>query len=133
LCLKEIVDKKNLTEITLIGCSYGGSIALDFTLKYPENNKEIFKRLFIANKNFYNGNYGKKYILKPIAIKRLCEINTDVLLIIGDNDSNFNKHVSMKLKEKIKNTKYCTIKNCGHLLNIEKNEKVNRIIEEFLS
>jgi pimeloyl-ACP methyl ester carboxylesterase len=186
--LKAIIDKMNLSKIILIGCSYGGSVALDFVLKYPENvsrlilispavngynyplrltlesiknfknarkygigkayelfmenkywsyfipenNKEIFKRLFIENKNFYNGNYSKKYILRPAAIKRLSEVNTDVLLIIGDNDSNFNKNVSKILINKIKKLKYCEIKECGHLPNIEKNEEVNKIIEDYL-
>jgi pimeloyl-ACP methyl ester carboxylesterase len=186
--LKAVIDKKNLTKIILVGCSYGGSVALDFALKYPENvsrlilispavngynyplrltfesirnfrnvqkygieksaelfiknkywnyfvpeeNKEIFKNIFIENKKFYNGNYSKKYFLKPVAIKRLSEINTDVLLIIGDKDSNFNKNVSKKLKEQIKNIKFCEIKGCGHLPNIEKNEEVNKIIEEYL-
>jgi len=186
--LKAIIDEKKLTKITLLGCSYGGSVALDFTLKYPENvsklilispavngygyplrltfesiknfrnvqkhgieksaelfiknkywdyfipekNKEVFKNIFIENKNFYNGNYNKKYILKPVAIKRLSEINTDVLLIIGDNDSSFNKDVSQKLKDKIKNIKFCKIKGCGHLPNMEKSEEVNKIIEEYL-
>jgi len=187
--LKAIIDKMKLSKITLIGCSYGGSVALDFTLKYPENvsklilispavngynyplrltiesiknfknvkkhgieksaelfiknkywsyfvpekNKETFKNIFIENKNFYNGNYSKKYILKPVAIKRLSEVNKDVLLIIGDNDAAFNKDVSKILKEKITNIKFCEIKGCGHLPNIEKSEEVNKIIDEYLS
>jgi pimeloyl-ACP methyl ester carboxylesterase len=185
---KAIIDKMKLSKIILIGCSYGGGVALDFTLKYPEyvsklilvspavngynyplrltlesirnfrnvqkygieksaelfmgnkywryfvpeKNKEIFKKLFIGNGNFYNGKYNKKYILKPVAIKRLTEINTDVLLIMGDNDSKFNKNVAKKLIDKIKNIKYCEIKECGHLPNIEKNEEVNKLIEEYL-
>ena len=188
--LKAIIDKKYLSKIILIGCSYGGSVALDFTLKYPEyvsklilispaingynyplrltlesiinfrnvqkygikratelfmhnkywsyfipkknNSKEIFKKLFIGNGNFYNGKYNQKYILKPFALKRLSEINTDVLLIIGNNDSRFNKNASKILRDKIAKIKYCEINGCGHLPNIEKNEEVNRIIREFL-
>jgi pimeloyl-ACP methyl ester carboxylesterase len=188
--LKAIIDKKNLSKIILIGCSYGGSVALDFTLKYPECvsklilispaingykyplrltlesirnfrnvqkygiekavelfihnkywnyfvpkencSKEIFKELFIGNSNFYNVKYNQKYILKPFAIKRLSEINTDVLLIIGNNDSKFNKNVSKILKDKIGKIKYCEINGCGHLPNIEKKEEVNKIIQEFL-
>jgi pimeloyl-ACP methyl ester carboxylesterase len=187
--LKTIIDKKNLSKIILIGCSYGGSVALDFTLKYPEyvsklilisptingynyplrltlesirnfrnvqkygieraaelfmNNKywsyfvpkendfkEIFKKLYIGNGIFYNGKYSQKYILKPFAIKRLSEINTDVLLIIGKNDSNFNKNVSKILMDRIGKVKYYEINGCGHLPNIEKNEEVNKIIGEF--
>jgi pimeloyl-ACP methyl ester carboxylesterase len=100
----------------------------------PEENdsKEIFKKLFIGNGNFYNGKYNQKYILKPFAIKRLSEINTDVLLITGNNDSKFNKNASKILKDKIEKIKYCEINECGHLLNIEKNEEVNKIIWEFL-
>jgi pimeloyl-ACP methyl ester carboxylesterase len=186
--LMAIIEKKNLDKIVLAGCSYGGSVAIDFAIKYPENisklilispavngysyplrltfetiknfrnvkkygieksvalfiknkywnyfvpenNLELFKNVFIENRNFYNGNYNKKYILKPAAIKRLSEINVDVLLITGDNDSSFNKDVSKKLKEQIKNIKFCEIKECGHLPNMEKNEEVNKIIEEYL-
>jgi pimeloyl-ACP methyl ester carboxylesterase len=188
--LKAIIDKMNFSKIILVGCSYGGSVAVDFTLKYPEyisklilispaingyhyplrltlesirnfSNvkkygieksaelfmgnkywsyfvteekcfKEIFKKLFIGNGNFYNGKYTKKYVLKPVAIKRLTEINTDVLLIIGNNDSKFNKIVAKELKDKIMKIKYCEIKECGHLPNIEKNDEVNKIIEEYL-
>jgi pimeloyl-ACP methyl ester carboxylesterase len=187
--LKAIIDKKNLSKIILTGCSYGGSAAIDFTLKYPEYvsklilispaingynyplrltlesirnfrnvqkygieksaelfihnkywsyfvpkenySKEIFKKLFIGNGNFYNGKYSQKYILKPFAIKRLSEINTDVLLIIGNNDSKFNKNVSKILKNKIVKIKYYEINGCGHLPNIEKNEEVNKLIGEF--
>jgi len=189
--LRAIIDKNNLSKIILIGCSYGGSVALDFTLKYPEyvsklilispaingyhyplrltlesiknfrnvhkygieksaelfiHNKywsyfvpkengfrEIFKKLFIGNGNFYNGEYSQKYILKPFAIKRLSEINTDVLLIMGNNDSKFNRNASNILKDKIGKIKYCEMNECGHLPNIEKNKEVNKIIQEFLS
>jgi len=186
--LKTIIEKKNLGKVTLIGSSYGGSVILDFALKYPENlsrlvlispavngynyplrltfesiknfnnvkkygiekavdlflknkywnyfipenNKELFKSIFIENMNFYNGNYSKKSVLRPVAIKRLSEINVNTLLIAGGNDSVFNKKVSNKLKEKINNIKACEIKNCGHLPNIEKGEEVNRVIREFL-
>jgi pimeloyl-ACP methyl ester carboxylesterase len=100
----------------------------------PKENcfKEVFKKLFIGNGNFYNGKYSQKYILKPFAIKRLSEINADVLLIIGNNDSKFNKNVSKILKDKIKKIKYCEINGCGHLPNIEKNEEVNKTMHEFL-
>jgi len=189
--LKAILDKKNLPKIILIGCSYGGSVALDFTLKYPEyvskliliapaingyryplrltvesirnfrnvqkygieksaelfmhhkywsyfvpkenSSKEIFKKLFIGNAHFYNGKYNQKYILKPYALKRLSEINTAVLLIMGNNDSPFNKNVSKILKDKIRKIQYSEINECGHLANMEKHEEVHKIIQGFLS
>ena len=101
----------------------------------PKENdfKKIFKRLYIGNGNFYNGKYKQKYVLKPFATKRLSEINTDVLLIIGNNDSIFNKKVSKILKDKIEKIKYCGINECGHLPNIERNEEINKIIQEYLS
>ena len=34
--LKIILDKMNIDKAIIAGCSYGGSVALDFTLKYPE-------------------------------------------------------------------------------------------------
>jgi len=188
--LKNILDKKNIDKAVIAGCSYGGSVALDFALKYPEyvnklilitpaingykyppgltfesiknfrnvhkigieravelfmNNKywdyfvpkennfrEIFRNIFIENKSFYNGNYAKKQILKPAAIKRLSEIKNNVLVIGSGNDSKFNKDVIKILCEKIKQVKTYEIKNCGHLPNLEKEEELNKIIEEYL-
>jgi len=34
--LKTILDKNNINKAIIAGCSYGGSVALDFVLKYPE-------------------------------------------------------------------------------------------------
>ena len=188
--LKTILDKNNINKAIIVGCSYGGSVALDFVLKYPEyikklilitpavngykyplkltiesiknfrkvrkigiekaveifmNNKywnyfipkdnickEEFKNIFVENKNFYNGNYTKKQIVKPAAIKQLTEINNDVLLIGTENDSKFNKDVVKILSENIKRIKVYEIKNCGHLPNIEKREETNKIIEEYI-
>jgi len=189
--LKTILDKNNINKAIIVGCSYGGSVALDFVLKYPEyvkilvlitpaingykyplkltfesiknyrnvhkmgiekavdlfmNNKywnyfvpnenrfkEQFKNIFIGNKNFYNGNYTKKQILKPIAIKKLSEIKNNVLLIGSENDSNFNKKVIKILSKDIKGINFYEIKNCGHLPNIEKAEEINNIIEEYIN
>jgi len=185
--LKTILDKNNINKAIIVGCSYGGSVALDFILKYPEyvkklvlitpaingykyplkltiesiknfknvrkvgiekavemfinnkywnyfipkdnNFKEEFKKIFIGNKNFYNGNYTKKQIVKPVAIKRLSEINNNVLLIGSENDSKFNREVTKILSKNIKRIKTYEIKECGHLPNIEKREEINKIIE----
>ena len=188
--LKTILDKNNINKAIIVGCSYGGSVALDFVLEYPEyikklilitpaingykyplkltiesiknfrnvrkigiekavemfmNNrywsyfvpkensfKEEFKNIFVENKNFYNGNYTKKRIVKPVAIKRLTEIKINVLLIGSENDSKFNKDVAKTLSENIKGIKVYEIKNCGHLPNMEKREEINKIIDEYI-
>jgi pimeloyl-ACP methyl ester carboxylesterase len=39
--LKVVLDKKGLNKVIIIGCSYGGSVALDFVLKYPEYVKKL--------------------------------------------------------------------------------------------
>ena len=188
--LKTILDKNNIKKTIIVGCSYGGSVALDFVLKYPEyvkklilitpaingyrypikltiesiknfrnvrkvgiekaveifinnkywnyivpkenNFKEEFKNIFIENKNFYLGNYSKKQIIKPVAIKRLSEINNNVLLIGSENDSKFNKEVVSILSKNIKGIKICEIKNSGHLPNIEKSGEINKLIDEYI-
>jgi len=188
--LKTILDKNNIRKTIIVGCSYGGSVALDFVSKYPEyvkklvlitpaingykypikltlesiknfknvhkvgiekavemfiNNKywnyfvpkenifkEEFKNIFIGNKIFYFGNYTKKQIVKPVAIKRLSEINNNVLLIGSENDSKFNREVIGILSKNIKGIKIYEIKNSGHLPNIEKSGEINRLIKEFI-
>ena len=188
--LKNILDKMDIEKTIIVGCSYGGSVAIDFVLKYPEyvnklvlitpaingykyplkltfesiknfrnvhkmgiekavdlfinnkywnyfipnedNIKEMFKSIFIDNKDFYNGNYTKKQILKPVAIKRLSEIKNNILVIGSENDSKFNKDVIKILCEKIQQVKTIEIKKCGHLPNMEKAEEINKIIEEYI-
>jgi len=39
--LKTILDAKNIDKAVIAGCSYGGSVALDFALKYPEYVKKL--------------------------------------------------------------------------------------------
>ncbi|HDJ83867.1 MAG TPA: alpha/beta hydrolase, partial [Desulfurococcaceae archaeon] len=39
--LKELLDKLRITNIHLVGTSYGGEIALQFAIKYPEYVKDL--------------------------------------------------------------------------------------------
>ncbi len=94
--------------------------------------KKLFCKLLKLNENFYNGKQTLGQIAKPVAIKRLSEIETKTLLIRADLDSIFNKKVCDILENKMANIESVTINNCGHLPNIEKPEEINRIIENFI-
>jgi pimeloyl-ACP methyl ester carboxylesterase len=39
--LSELIDKLGLNEVSLVGCSLGGWIAMDFAIKYPEKIKKL--------------------------------------------------------------------------------------------
>jgi pimeloyl-ACP methyl ester carboxylesterase len=54
--LKTILDKNNINKAIIVGCSYGGSVALDFILRYPE-----YVKIFVLITPAING---YKYPLK---------------------------------------------------------------------
>jgi pimeloyl-ACP methyl ester carboxylesterase len=60
--LKVIINKMKLSKIILIGCSYGGSVALDFILKYPE----YVSKLILVSPAVNGYNYPLRLTLESI-------------------------------------------------------------------
>lgn len=60
------------------------------------------------------------------------EIKVPTLVIGADGDKIFPCSIQEKLAERISNSQYCLIKNCGHSSSVEKYEEVNKAIEMFL-
>lgn len=55
--LLEIVDSLNLKPAHLVGCSMGGSIAIDFAIRYPER----VSKLVLVGTAISGANFGKNY------------------------------------------------------------------------
>lgn len=69
------------------------------------------------------------YSLEPE--KRLSELYIPVLVINGDNDPIVKYQDSRALAEKIKNSKYVTIQNSGHIPQEEQPEEFIRALDQF--
>jgi pimeloyl-ACP methyl ester carboxylesterase len=63
---------------------------------------------------------------------KLINIATPILLISGDEDKQAPAKTMESMSKKIKNSKYLEIKNCGHLIHLEKPEIFNRSIKKFI-
>jgi len=64
---------------------------------------------------------------------KLINIAIPTLLISGDEDKQAPAKTMKSMSKNIKNSQYLEIKNCGHLIHLEKPEIFNKSIKEFIS
>ena len=64
--------------------------------------------------------------------KNLYKIVIPTLLISGDEDILAPPKTMKKMHDKIKNSEFLILKDCGHLINVEKSEELNKIILNFI-
>lgn len=110
--LSEIVDKLGLNKVSLVGCSLGGWIAMDFAIKYPEKTEKLVlmatagvvqvkaKTIFWIMITSFLGSWGFKKLNKLVynnleieekvlefasLIKKYYKPRTDVLPILQDD------------------------------------------------
>ena len=62
---------------------------------------------------------------------KLSSISIPTLLIAGENDNQAPAKMMQRMSENIKNSQLVIIKDCGHLINIEKPDDFNDAIKEF--
>lgn len=72
------------------------------------------------------GDYSNTY-------KELDNLENDILIIFGDNDSSISKAHSSSIKEIFKNGTYRELPDGCHSVNLQKPEEVNSILYEFLN
>ncbi len=64
--------------------------------------------------------------------KNLYKIVIPTLLRSGDEDILAPPKTMKKMHDKIKNSEFLILKDCGHLINVEKSEELNKIILNFI-
>lgn len=69
----------------------------------------------------------------PPAIRRLDEIHVPTLAIVGEKDDPNMHAIADTLAQDILGTKKIVIAGCGHLLNLERPDTLNKLIMDFLS
>ena len=65
--------------------------------------------------------------------EKLSKISIPTLLIAGDQDTLSPPKSMNKMHNKIANSEFIIIKDCGHLINIEHSTKLNNIIDKFVN
>jgi len=77
-------------------------------------------------------NANRRQYVFPMAIKKLNEIKTPTLVITAQYDLELCKNVADILTGEIPNAKMVSIKGAGHIMNMDKPEKFNKVISEFI-
>jgi pimeloyl-ACP methyl ester carboxylesterase len=68
----------------------------------------------------------------PPAIGRLSEIKAPTLLIAGDRDVPTTRKIVDLLNEEISGSRKIVIAGAGHIVNVEKPDKFNSVVQDFL-
>ena len=84
-----------------------------------QTSMETVDNAFIAFKN-WNG------------VDTLKNIKNETLIVWGDNDKSYNYKQIQTLKENISNSSLVIFKGCAHNVHLEKPDKFNKQIKEFL-
>ncbi len=121
--------------------------------KLKEDGVEIsFSR--VPQKWFVKGNQDKNYYICENAVKNvsletadnalkamknwsglenLKNIKNETLIVWGDKDTSYNFDQVNTLNKNIKNSKLEVFKDCGHNAHLEKTDKFNNLIKDFIS
>ncbi len=193
--ISALLNYLNVEKASLIGISFGGYVAIDFSLAYPEKVKslilgspalggykfkteEVLAFFEVENEALEHGDLAKatelnlkmwvdgpnrtieevrdkmreqvremqmnifsqpevdkveEKELSPPAVDRLQELAMPLLIIIGDNDVKEFQMISNFIAKSVKKVKKFVISEAAHLPNMEKPDKFNRIVIDFLS
>ena len=158
----ELIFQNKLTNVSLVGFSDGGNIAIEVASELS-SMPNIIKKIVVVGANlnfnglktiervkisileiFYNIFSFIPQINKQLKIIRLMteqpeisdeklnRIKAEVLVIAGEFDMIKQTHTE-KIHGKINNSKLEIIKNGDHFLFSKKNNEINKIIDEFIS
>ena len=74
----------------------------------------------------------KREYIFPMAIKKLNEIKVPTLVVTAEHDLGLCKEVAAILAKGIPNVKLVSIKNAGHIMNMDNPKQFNKAISEFI-
>lgn len=79
-----------------------------------------------ANPNLIPG------VIDPPAAARLGELSVPLLVLVGAFDDPDMRHIANLLAAKVRGARMVVIEDSGHLVNLERPERVNRLIQDFI-
>lgn len=153
--VNDFIKKTGLKNVTIIGHSFGGAIAIKYRAeklvlvdaaiirRKNTNPLLIFKHLPIPEKlrNLFRGedykNAGKmREIFKKTVVEDLLKeaenIDITTLIVWGEKDRDTPLEDGKILHDKIRNSLLRIFSNCGHFPYLEKPEEFCEIVEEFV-
>jgi pimeloyl-ACP methyl ester carboxylesterase len=70
--------------------------------------------------------------LSPPAVDRLAEINAPALLLLGERDVEDEHRIVQLLARELRDARLHVVPGSGHVINLEKPDEFNRVVQEFL-
>ncbi len=77
-------------------------------------------------------NKNKREYAFPMAIRKLNEIKVPTLIVTAEYDLPLCKDLANLMAKKISNSKLVSLKNAGHIMNMDQPAKFNEVISEFI-
>lgn len=184
----KFMDTMGMERAHIMGQSFGGMIAIDFAIRFPERVASLilvgtspsfggrdasFKEAFLAarlkplDEGMTMPELAVKFVpqivgaeatgaMKAAAVAMMSAVSPDtyrailaclisfnrrddigkiecpVCVISGSEDNNAPSKTMQKMAENLPDSEYHDIQNAGHLLNLEKPEEFNAIVQKFL-
>ena len=75
----------------------------------------------------------KQMVYQPLAITALDNIKIPTLIVVGEYDLEVCIEIADLMEEKIAGSKKVTIKDAGHMMNMDKPEEFNQLITDFIA
>ncbi|PLS01978.1 2-succinyl-6-hydroxy-2,4-cyclohexadiene-1-carboxylate synthase [Neobacillus cucumis] len=127
---KFIIDK-GMTSFV----DYWENIPLFFSMKkLPASVQKKIREQRLSNspQGLSNSLLGMGTGSQPSCWDRLDQLNSDVLILTGQEDLKFCQ-IAEKMVLRLKKVKWMVVKNCGHAIHVEEPEKFGTIVSDFLS
>jgi 3-oxoadipate enol-lactonase len=180
--LQALLKSLKIEQTHVVGLSFGGEIAIDFTLEFPDSvktltlldsslggykstvdwnvkaeeegierakenwaNHPVFEKTRSSKcwpevqkiVNTYSGwhwlNRDPRKKLDPSAKERLQEIKVPTLIIVGEDDLDYFHDIARYIHKRVKSSTLAFVEDAGHMVNMEKPEEVNRLIEKYIT
>ncbi len=153
--IHDLTQKLGIVDPIIIGNSYGGWVALNYSLNYghmrcmvlvdsagirhenflDKNIEDFLKRLDKLEPGNDLGimrNILNNYSKCTLTLNDLKKIDVKTLIIWGDNDRSISPEIAHVLNENIDGSKLFIIKNGGHVPQINRPDEVSKILNENL-
>jgi 3-oxoadipate enol-lactonase len=130
--LESLLDHLAVGRASLVGCSFGGQIAIDFALAHPDRvSSLVLVSAGIGGRE--PSEQMNRLRLEPPAIGRLGEIKVPTLVIVGDRDLPEMIEAGDRLASEIPNARRVVFPGTAHLVSMERPERFLEVVTEFLS
>ncbi|HEX5746151.1 MAG TPA: alpha/beta fold hydrolase [Archangium sp.] len=132
--LRALLDHFSMDRTHVVGQSFGGRVALDFALAFPER---VSCLVLVAPEWTLDHMRGLAevhlpHFLEPPAFTRLEQLLVPTLVVVGDKASPALRSNAELLARRVPALTRVTLPGVGHLPNLERPEDFNRVLLGFL-